>query len=71
MGIPIGPALVGMAVAAVSGLLSIKLVKYIVSSDKFGIFAWYTLILGVLVLGTGIAEHFTGHAIQNYLANTS
>lgn len=70
LGIPIGPALVGMAVAAVSGLLSIKLVKYIVSSDKFGIFAWYTLILGVLVLGTGIAEHFTGHAIQNYLANT-
>lgn len=70
LGIPIGPALVGMAVAAVSGHLSIKLVKYIVSSDKFGIFAWYTLILGVLVLGTGIAEHFTGHAIQNYLANT-
>ena len=70
LGIPIGPALVGMAVAAVSGLLSIKLVKYIVSSDKFGIFAWYTLILGVLVLGTGIAEHFTGHAIQSYLSNT-
>jgi len=70
LGIPIGPALVGMAVAAVSGLLSIKLVKYIVSSDKFGIFAWYTLILGLLVLGVGIAEHFTGHAIQNYLANT-
>ena len=70
LGIPIGPALVGMAVAAVSGLLSIKLVKYIVSSDKFGIFAWYTLILGLLVLGIGIAEHFTGHAIQNYLANT-
>lgn len=70
LGIPIGPALVGMVVAAVAGLLSIKLVKYIVSSDKFGIFAWYTLILGVLVLGIGIAEHFTGHAIQNYLANT-
>ena len=70
LGIPIGPALVGMAVAAVSGLLSIKLVKYIVSSDKFGIFAWYTLILGVLVLGTGIAEHFTGHAIQQYISST-
>lgn len=70
LGIPIGPALAGMAVALAAGLLSIKLVKYLVSSDKFGIFAWYTLILGVLVLGIGIAEHFTGHAIQNYLANT-
>lgn len=70
LGIPIGPALAGMAVALVAGLLSIKLVKYLVSSDKFGIFAWYTLILGALVLVIGIAEHFTGHAIQNYLANT-
>ena len=70
LGIPIGPALVGMAVALVAGLLSIKLVKYLVSSDKFGIFAWYTLVLGVLVLGIGISEQFTGHAIQNYLANT-
>ncbi len=70
LGIPIGPALVGMAVALLSGLLSIKLVKYLVTSDKFRIFAWYTLILGVVVLGVGISEHFTGHAIQNYLANT-
>ena len=70
LGIPLGPALAGMAVALVSGLLSIRLVKYIVRSDKFGIFAWYTLILGIVVLGVGIAEHFTGHAIQNYLANT-
>lgn len=70
LGIPVGPALAGMAVALVAGLLSIKLVKYLVSSDKFGIFAWYTLILGVLVLVIGIAEQFTGHAIQNYLANT-
>lgn len=68
LGIPLGPALVGMAVALLSGLLSIKLVKYIVSSDKFGIFAWYTLILGVLVLGIGISEIFTGHAIQQYFS---
>ena len=59
-----------MAVALLSGLLSIKLVKYLVSSDKFGIFAWYTLILGVAVLGIGISEQLTGHAIQSYLANT-
>ena len=70
LGIPLGPALVGMAVAAVSGFLSIKLVSYIVRSDKFRIFAWYTLVLGVLVLGIGILEQFTGHAIQQYISST-
>lgn len=70
LGIPLGPALVGMAVAAVSGLLSIRLVRMLVKTDRFGIFAWYTLILGLLVLGVGIYEHFTAHAIQNYIANT-
>lgn len=69
-GIPLGPALVGMAVAAVSGLLSIRLVRFLVTSDRFGIFAWYTLILGLLVLGAGVYEHFSDHALQNYLANT-
>ncbi len=69
LGLPLGPALVGMAVAAVSGFLSIKLVSYLVRSDKFRIFAWYTLILGLLVLGIGISEHFTGHAIQNYISS--
>jgi len=70
LGIPLGPALVGMAVAAVSGFLSIKLVSYIVRSDKFRIFAWYTLVLGVLVLGIGILEQFNGHAIQQYISST-
>lgn len=70
LGIPLGPALAGMAVAAVSGLLSIRLVRFLVTSDRFGIFAWYTLILGLLVLGVGIYEHFSHHAIQNYIANT-
>lgn len=70
LGIPLGPALVGMAVAAVSGLLSIRLVRFLVTSDRFGIFAWYTLILGLLVLGAGIYEHFSDHALQSYVANT-
>lgn len=70
LSIPLGPALVGMAVAAVSGLLSIRLVRFLVTSDRFGIFAWYTLILGLLVLGVGIYEHFSDHALQSYIANT-
>ena len=50
-------------------LLSIRLVKYLVTSDKFRVFAWYTLILGIVVLGIGLVEHFTGHAIQGYLSS--
>ena len=45
-----GPALVGIAVAAVSGFFAIKLVNYIVTSNKFRIFAVYTAILGTVVV---------------------
>ena len=64
----IGPVLVGMAVAAVVGLLAIKMVRYISRSDKFGIFVWYTAILGVVVCGIGIFERIVGMNIVSYLA---
>ena len=62
-----GPALIGMAVAAVSGLLAIKLVNYIVASDKFKIFAVYTCLLGLVVTGIGVIEMMTGNAIQHWV----
>ena len=62
-----GPALVGMAVGAVSGFFAIKLVNYIVKSDKFGIFAWYTLALGITVIIIAIIEMFSGNMIQNMI----
>lgn len=61
------PALAGMAVAAVAGLLAIKLVNYIVKTDKFKIFAVYTFILGIGVTAVGIMEIFTGNAIQHWI----
>ncbi|MGN0641921.1 MAG: undecaprenyl-diphosphate phosphatase [Huintestinicola sp.] len=57
------PLLVGMVVAAVSGYFAIRLIKWLMASDKFGIFAVYTFILGLLVLGAGIYEHITGNMI--------
>ena len=33
-------------------------------SDKFKIFAYYTLALGTLVTAAGIYEMFTDHALQ-------
>ena len=36
-------------------------------SDKFKIFAVYTLILGVVVIGIGIFEHAVGMNLVDYL----
>lgn len=50
------PMIVGFITAAVSGYLAIRLIKLLVVSDKFRIFAFYTLILGIAVLSVGIYE---------------
>lgn len=50
------PMIVGFVTAAVSGYLAIRLIKLLVVSDKFRIFAFYTLILGIAVLSAGIYE---------------
>lgn len=62
-----GPALAGMLVGAVSGFFAIKLVNYIVKSDKFKIFAYYTLFLGLTVISIAVIEIFTDRAIQRII----
>ncbi len=62
--IEILPLIVGMIVAAVSGYFAIKLINWLMSSDRFGIFAVYTFILGIVVTGIGIYEHISGHIIS-------
>lgn len=42
--------LIGMAVAMVSGILSIQLLKYIARKGKFGGFAYYCWVMGVLAI---------------------
>ena len=39
------------------GFLAIKLLKWIVTTNKLTIFAYYTLIAGTLVTVLGIIEH--------------
>lgn len=48
------PMVVGFVVAAVVGFLSIKMIDYLVKSDKYKIFAIYTLIVGIATIGIGI-----------------
>ncbi len=54
------PLLVGMVVSAIVGFGAIKLLSWLVKTDRFGIFAYYALALGVIVLIIGIFEHIAG-----------
>ncbi len=57
------PCIIGFVVAAVVGILSIKLVQMIMKSDKFKIFWIYTAVLGVVVIIIAIIELIMGHPI--------
>lgn len=62
--IPASSIVIGLATSFVFGILAIKLVELLVTSDKFKWFAVYTLILGLAVTGIGIFEDLSGHPIQ-------
>lgn len=62
------PLIIGFFCAAVAGFLAIKLVRWLVKTDRFKIFAVYTLILGILVLAAGIFEHAVGMNIVSYFS---
>ncbi len=48
------PAVVGFVTALVVGIASIKLLQYLLMSDRLVIFAYYTLGLGVVVTGYSV-----------------
>ena len=56
--------IVGLLTSLIFGLLAIFMVRWLVKTDKFVYFSYYTFILGLLVTGIGIYEHFSGHALQ-------
>lgn len=60
------PLLIGFAAAAVSGYFAIRLIKMLVVNDKFRIFAWYTLVLGIVVIALAVYEIKTGNRIMFY-----
>lgn len=62
-GVEILPCIVGFIVAAFVGVCAIKLVDWLVKSDKFKVFGYYTFVLGVIVIVISIIEKFIGHAI--------
>ncbi len=59
-------SIIGIVVAAVVGFASIKMVNYLVKKDKFTIFAWYTLFLGLATVTLGIIDVIIGHPVFTF-----
>lgn len=58
--IGVGVMVAGVITAAVVGFLAIKLLKWIVTTNKLQIFAYYTLVLGVVTLIVSVIEAVSG-----------
>lgn len=48
------PMFIGFVVSAIVGYLSIKMINWLIKSDKFGVFGYYTLVVGFISLAIGI-----------------
>lgn len=58
-----GKYLVGFLVAAVVGFAAIKLVRWLMKTDKYKIFAIYTAVLGTVVIALSVVEMIIGKPI--------
>jgi undecaprenyl-diphosphatase len=65
--IEIIPVLIGFVVSAVVGICAIKMVSWLIKSNRFTVFAVYTLVIGLSVVTCGIIEQATGMTILEYL----
>ena len=58
--IGMAPIIAGIVTAALVGFLAIKLLRWMVTTNKLHVFAIYTLVLGTVIVVLGIIEHSTG-----------
>ncbi|MBQ5319975.1 MAG: undecaprenyl-diphosphate phosphatase [Oscillospiraceae bacterium] len=58
------PLAISFVISAIAGYLAIRLIKAMVVNDKFRIFAWYTLVLGIAVISLGLYENISGIRIM-------
>ena len=58
-----GAMAVGMLFALIVGLLAIRAVKWLVNKNKFKIFAYYTLVIGIISTAIGIYELISGNKV--------
>lgn len=62
--IGVGQCIVGFLVSALVGFGAIKLVQWLMKTDRFKVFSIYTGILGVVVIIISIVEMILGHPIS-------
>lgn len=62
--IGVGQCIVGFLVSALVGFGAIKLVQWLMKTDRFKVFSIYTGILGVVVIIISIIEMILGHPIS-------
>ena len=68
--INIVPLLVGVVAAVVVGFFAIRLITWLVKTNRFKIFAYYTLALGAIVLVIGIIELLLGQTMFEVFSGT-
>lgn len=59
---------IGFVIAAVVGIISIKLVSWLIKKDRYKIFGIYTAILGAACVIAGLYEHITGNSLAALIA---
>ena len=53
-GMPLGPILTGMIVAAISGFAAIKVMIRLVSNKRLSLFSYYTWVVGTVAVIYGV-----------------
>ena len=61
--------LTGLLCSVVFGLLAIKMVNWLVKTNKFKYFAYYTLVLGIVTIIIGLIDNFSGNIVQSFFLN--
>ena len=56
---------IGFVIAAFGGILSSKLVSWLVKKDRYKIFGVYTAVLGAACVAAGLWEHITGNTLAS------
>jgi undecaprenyl-diphosphatase len=62
--VPVHILLAGFIFSLIFGLLAIRMIRWLVVSDKLKYFAWYTLVLGLLVILLALIESASNGMIR-------
>lgn len=62
------PAIVGIIVSFLVGLVAIRFLRWIVESDRLNIFSYYTIFLGCVVIVIAMVERVVGMSVYDMIS---